>query len=151
MSAVADMREFDRVPPGADANPRAAADVLRDRAAQAAAVRRQLADVIGEAATDDGLLQAKVGAGGLQELYIAPRAMRMPSTDLAVAIVELARQAREDLDRRRHELAGEHGVARGGVDLDESLARLEQLRGLVADSYGDMRRAYERFREQAGP
>jgi hypothetical protein len=146
---VADMREFDRVPRGADADPRAAADVLRNRAAQAAAARWQLAEVVGEAATEDGLLQAKVGAAGLRDLVIAPRAMRMPSTDLAAAIVELARQAREDLDQRRQELAAELGVARGGVDLDESLARLEQLRALVADSHGDMRRVYERFREQA--
>jgi hypothetical protein len=76
--------------------------------------------------------------------------MRMASVDLAAAIVDLSRQAREDLDRRRRERAAELGIAPGGVDLDESLARLEQLRSAVADSHGDLRRAYERFRAQTG-
>jgi hypothetical protein len=150
MSGVADMREFDRVPRGADADPRGPADVLRERAAQAAAVRRQIGDLTGAAATEDGLLRLAVDAGGLRELDIAPRAMRMPSVDLAAAIVALSRQAREDLDRRRRELADEHGITPAGVDLDESLARLERLRGLVAEGHGDARRLYERFRDGAG-
>jgi hypothetical protein len=132
------------------ADPRAAAGVLRDQAAQAAAARRELAGILGEAASDDGLLAAKVGPGGLAELRIEPRAMRMPSMDLAAAIVELTRRAREDLDRRRQERAGELGIGRGGVDLDESLARLDRLRGLVAESRGDMRQVYERFRAETG-
>jgi hypothetical protein len=147
---MADMREFDRVPQAAGADPWAAADVLRDRAARAAAVRRQLSEAVGEAATDNGQLRAKVGAAGLQELVIDPRAMRMPSSDLAAAIVEITRRARDDLDRRREQLAAELGVARDGVDLDESLARLEQLRAMVAGGHGDMRRVFERFRERSG-
>jgi hypothetical protein len=131
-------------------DPGAAAGALREQATQAAAVRRELAGILGTATSDDGLLIAKVGAGGLEELTIEPRAMRMPSVDLAAAIVELARRAREDLDRRRQERADELGVGRVGVDLDESLARLDRLRGLVAESQGDVRRVYERFRGETG-
>jgi hypothetical protein len=150
MWVMADMREFDRVPRPADGDPWAAAEVLRDRATKAAEARRRLAEVVGTAATDNSQVRVTVGAEGLQELVIEPRAMRMASTDLAATIVELTRQAREDLGRRRDELAAELGVPRGGVDLDESLARLEQLRELVAGGHGDLRAAFERFREQAG-
>jgi len=149
-AVMADMREFDRMPRPADGDPWAAAEVLRDRAAHAAEARRRLAEVVGEAATDNGQVRVRVGAEGLQELVIEPRAMRMASTDLAATIVELTRQGREDLVRRRDELAAELGVQRGGVDLDESLARLEQLRDLVAGGHGDLRAAFERFRQQAG-
>jgi hypothetical protein len=143
------MRAFDQAP-GGDADPRVVAEVLRERGAQAAAARRQLAEVVGAAETEDGLLRVTVGAAGLRELVIAPRAMRMASVDLAAAIVDLAGRAREDLERRRRELAAEFGVAPARVDLADSQARLEQLRSAVADSHGDMRRAYERFREQTG-
>lgn len=146
---MADTEAFDRLP-RTDADPRVAAEVLRERGARATAARVELAEVIGEAATEDGLLRVSVGVAGLRELVIAPRAMRMPSVDLAAAIVDLSRQAREDLDRRRRERAAELGIAPGGVDLDESQARLEQLRSAVADSHGDLRRAYERFRAQTG-
>jgi hypothetical protein len=131
-------------------DPGASAGALREHATRAAAVRGELAGILGEASSDDGLLVAKVGAGGLAELTIEPRAMRMPSVDLAAAIVELTRRAREDLDRRRQERAAELGVGQVGVDLDESMARLDRLRGLVAESQGDVRRVYERFRAETG-
>lgn len=150
MWVMADMREFDRMPQPVDGDPWAAADVLRDRAARAAEARRRLAEVVGAAATDNGQVRVKVGGEGLQDLVIEPRAMRMASTDLAATIVELTRQAREDLGRQRDELAAELGVQGGGVDLDESLARLQQLRELVAGGHGDLRAVFERFRQQAG-
>lgn len=150
MWVMADMREFDRMPQPVDGDPWAAAEVLRDRAAQAAEARRRLAEVVGAAATDNGQVRVTVGGEGLQELVIEPRAMRMASSDLAATIVELTRQAREDLGRQRDELAAELGVQGGGVDLDESLARLQQLRELVAGGHGDLRAVFERFRQQAG-
>lgn len=146
---MAEMRGFDRVPPAPVADPWAVADGLRDQAARAGALHRRLSDVEGSAATDDGLVRAAVGAGGLRELVIEPRAMRMASADLAGAVLDVVQRARAEFDRRRAELADELGVQRPDVDLDQSLAQLEQLRAMVAGSHGDLRGAFERFRRQA--
>jgi len=131
-------------------NPRAVVDAVEGQAGRAASARRDVADLTGTATSDDGLLRAVADGGGLRELVIDPRAMRMPSVDLAAAVVALARRAAEDLTGAREERLRDLGVERAPVDLDESLAGLQQLRALVESGHGDMRAVYERFRREAG-
>jgi DNA-binding protein YbaB len=70
-------------------------------------VRRRLADIVGTAATEDG--QIKVGWRGdaPSDLQIHPRAMRMPSADLAQTILRLIREAKADVQRRSEEIMAE--------------------------------------------
>lgn len=142
------MREFDGVPRFASADAGVPVDGLLRQAQDAAAVRAELNETIGEAASDDGFIRAVVGAKGLQSLTLDPRAMRMPSEDLSKAIIEVASAARADLDRRRIERARELGLAQDAPNLDDSLARLSQLKSLVEQSHGDARRVFERFQAQ---
>lgn len=145
--AVADMRSFEGIP-RFHTDPGAPADALLRQAEEAAAVRAQLSETTGEAASDDGLITSVVGARGLQELRLDPRAMRMPSEDLAKAIIDVTAQAREDMERRRLERARELGLAQERPGLDQSLAKLAELRSLIAESQGDARRVFERFQAQ---
>lgn len=145
---MADMRGFEGIPRFNSVDPAAPADALLRQAQEAAAVRDQLRETVGEAATDDGLIRAVVGADGLQSLALDPRAMRMPSEDLSTAIVSVTADARDDLYLRRAERARELGLAQEAPTLDEGLAKLTELRSLVEESQGDARRVFERFRAQ---
>lgn len=147
---MADTRAFQGIPRAESIDPGAPADALLGQAQDAAAVRDQLNETVGEAQSDDGFIRAVVGARGLQSLTLDPRAMRMPSEDLSKAIVEATSDAREDLDRRRIERARELGLAQDAPTLDESLAKLTQLKALVEESQGDARRVFERFQAQTG-
>lgn len=145
---MADLRGFDGLPRLDSGDPAVASDVLRQQAVDAAAVRDQLAQVTGEASSDNGFVRAVVGITGLQALVLDPRAMRMPSEDLAAAVVTVTAQARDALDQRRIERARELGIAQDRPDLDESLAQLSRLQSLVQESQGDARRVFERFRDE---
>lgn len=147
---MADTRAFQGIPRPESVDPAAPADALLRQAQDAAAVRSQLNETVGQSRSEDGLIQAVVGARGLQTLTLDPRAMRMPSEDLASAIVAACSDARDDLDRRRIERARELGLAQDAPTLDESLAQLTQLRALVQESQGDARRVFERFQAQTG-
>jgi len=71
------------------------------RIAQAADVQRRVASMVGRAESPDGHVMAGYGsAQGLLELHLDPRAMRMPSADLAATILRVADAARQDLARQ---------------------------------------------------
>lgn len=144
------MRGFEGIPRFDSVDPGAPADALLRQAQEAAAVRDQLTETVGEGTTDDGFIRAVVGANGLQGLTLDPRAMRMPSEDLAQAIVTASARAQDDLFVRRAERARELGLAQEAPTLDESLAQLATLKGLVEESQGDARRVFERFQQQTG-
>jgi hypothetical protein len=143
-------RELGPIPSVGWGDPWAVVDAVQGEAARAASARQQVADVTGSAESDDGLLRAAVDAGGLCELDIDPRAMRLPSVDLAAAVVAVSRRAEADLGHRRAERLRDLGVHTPPVDLDESLARLQQLRSLVESGHGDMRAVFERFQRESG-
>ncbi|HEU5157522.1 MAG TPA: YbaB/EbfC family nucleoid-associated protein [Streptosporangiaceae bacterium] len=81
---------------------------MREQTAQAEELRRQVAGLVGHAESDDGQVRLGVSsAGGLTELSIDPRAMRMGSDNLARMILDLFGRARADLDRQKQEAARE--------------------------------------------
>jgi hypothetical protein len=147
---VADLRAFDDVPRPEPPAPESVIAALRDRAAEAAAARRALTTVVGEAESEDGLVRAVVGAAGLVELILDPKAMRMASSDLARQIVEVTAAAREDLDARRKRRAAELGVPETGVELADSLAQLTELQSTVAAGNVDLQAMFERMRARFG-
>ncbi|MGC1215608.1 MAG: YbaB/EbfC family nucleoid-associated protein [Micromonospora sp.] len=59
--------------------------------------RTALAETVGEGASDDGLITARVGAGGeVRDLEISPRAMRLDSFTLRDGILAAIRAATSD-------------------------------------------------------
>lgn len=132
-----------------ETRPEAVVEVLRAQAERAVDVRAELADIVGEAESDDGVVKAIVGPKGLQELVLEPKAMRMPSTDLATTVVDVTQRAREDFDTRRADKTAELGASTR-PSLEESLAHLDRLNSLVNAGHGDMRTVFERFRSETG-
>lgn len=123
-------------------------DELRAQARRAMDARAELADIVGEATSDDGLITAVVGPRGLQGLTFDPRVMRTPSADLADAVVMVAQRASEDFIARRAEKVAEVGAAER-PSLDESLQQLDRLDDMIRSGRGDARTIFERFRDQA--
>lgn len=102
---------------------------VRERQAQAASVTQQINQVRGKAHSDDERVRVEVGAmGQLESIELDPRAMRMPSEDLAKTIVDLAKAAAEDAaaqTRKAMETLLGDGVdwqklvdGSGGLDMD---------------------------------
>jgi DNA-binding protein YbaB len=111
----------------------------------------RLGSLAGSAESDDGLLGAQISTAGLQNITIDPRAMRMPSEDLAEAVVAVVKRAEADLDRQRRELMAELGVGDAIPDLSESMASLERLRSRLDQGQSDVRAVFEEFQRQMGP
>ncbi|MBM7788693.1 YbaB/EbfC family nucleoid-associated protein [Tenggerimyces flavus] len=103
---------------------------VRERQAQAASVTQQINQVRGKAQTDDERVKVEVGSmGQLESIELDPRAMRMPSEDLAKTIVDLSKAAAEDAatqTRKAMETLLGEGVdwqkltdgSSGGLDMD---------------------------------
>lgn len=103
---------------------------VRERQAQAASVTQQINQVRGKAQTDDERIKVEVGSmGQLESIELDPRAMRMPSEDLAKTIVDLSKAAAEDAaaqTRKAMETLLGEGVdwqkltdgSSGGLDMD---------------------------------
>jgi DNA-binding protein YbaB len=89
------------------------------------AVRERLADLVGTGIAADGHVRVTwAAATGLDQLHLDPRAMRMPSQDLAAAIKRAVSDAMADLRRQTAEvLRAETGASAGS-----SVAKIEEMR-----------------------
>lgn len=123
-------------------------EAMRQRAKQAVDIREQLADITGTATSENGHVTAVVGARGLQDLTFDPRAMRMPSEDLAALVVETTLQATEDFNTQRADKAAELGAS-SRPTLEESMAHLDRLNSMMQTGHSDIQTLFQRFRDQA--
>lgn len=120
------------------------------RASEMRRIREEVEALVGEASDDDGYITATWTAEkGFAGLSLDPRAMRMPSVDLAPEIVRVAALARDDFEARRRELVAGLG-AMPEVDLDEAQANIEEIRASFTQSLGDVQGMMEQFRSQMG-
>lgn len=80
----------------------------QQRMARMQEMQARLADVVGRAEAEQGRIKAAFTAtGGLTELEIDPRALRMPAKELAETIRTTVQEAAQDLQRRISALMGE--------------------------------------------
>ena len=80
----------------------------RERMAKVTEVRERMAGLTGSAESSDGRVKVVcTSTDPLAELHIDPRAMRIGSEELAAAIRQVSRLAREDLDRQTREISQE--------------------------------------------
>ncbi len=98
----------------------------------------RMADVVGRGEAAEGLVTVTVNpVGTLREITLDPKAMRLPSVDLAAAIVAAARIAERDAAAQVREIwGGDLGgfdvaaAAQGNVDLvkvlDERMAKARE-------------------------
>ena len=119
------------------------------RAEELRRIREEVASLVGEASDDEGYVTATWTAEkGFAGLNLDPRAMRMPSMDLAAEIVRVTQLAREDFEARRRELAASFPMPE--VDLEEAQANIEDVRETFTRSLGDLQGMMEQFRTQMG-
>jgi autotransporter translocation and assembly factor TamB len=122
---------------------------MKANLARTNAMRDRVRDLVGEARTDDGHVRATYTAtAGLAELTIDPRAMRLPSKELAARIVALTAAARADLERQRAEIVAESGHDAAELSPERSEAMLSELTSAYARGMGDIQTVFDRFRSQ---
>ncbi|MCW2900790.1 MAG: hypothetical protein JWO67_3055 [Streptosporangiaceae bacterium] len=99
-------------------------------------VQERLSGLVGRAASDDGRIKVGcTGQGGLTELEIDPRAMKVGSSELAATLLKLAREAQNDLRRQSQEIVAE---AYG----DQDPAEMFRDRAKFAESLKTMQDAF---------
>jgi DNA-binding protein YbaB len=92
---------------------------MTDTAGPASGVLARLAAVRGRGTAADGLVSVEVdGTSDIVDLVIEPRAMRLPSVDLAAAVREAFRGARE---------AAQEALAVAGQEQATAIATLDDL------------------------
>jgi hypothetical protein len=127
-----------------------------ERIAKAAEVQRLVAAMVGRAASPDGYVRAGYGtAQGLFELHLDPRAMRMPSVDLAATILRVADAARQDLARQTRQAVREtYGNAFDPIEVLRDPAQLTARLTEICEGYGsaakDAGAATEQVRRRPG-
>lgn len=94
------------------------------------AAKERLSALVGTGTAADGKVRVTWAAGtGLDQLHLDPRAMRMPSQDLAAAIKAAVTEAMADLREQTAEvLRAETGVSAGG-----SVAKIQDMREVFSD------------------
>jgi hypothetical protein len=150
-SAGFDLSSFDRVAQPVGVPPvEATIEHHRRTLSRSGDLRRQLQDLVGSAASDDGRIAAEVNAAGLAKLTLDPRAMRLASEDLAEEIVRVTALAKEDLDARRGELVREFGISATDLDVEQVSAQLNEVVAATRRDGADLEALIERFRSQVG-
>lgn len=93
------------------------------------AIKDELAGLVGRGEAAQGYVVAEWTAGGLSELTLDPRAMRLASADLASEIKAAVRAASADLRDQTRAALEQAGVAGGDVPTPEQVqAQLTDLR-----------------------
>ncbi|GLW05014.1 hypothetical protein Misp01_01440 [Microtetraspora sp. NBRC 13810] len=75
--------------------------------AKAEEVQQSLAGLVGRAEDEDGLVSVEYAGGGLRDLTLHAKAMRLSSGELAEKIKQVIQEATEDLQRQINELMGD--------------------------------------------
>ena len=97
-------------------------------------LRPVLAGLTGRAEAADGQVVVEWTAQGLSELELNPRAMRLPSSDLAEAIKAALRDAIADLREKTRAALSDAGIgASSALSAGEVQAQLAQLRERTID------------------
>jgi hypothetical protein len=114
------------------------AQQANERIAKAAEVQRLVAAMVGRAESPDGYVKAGYGtAQGLFELQLDPRAMRMPSADLAATVLRVAAAAKEDLARQTRQAVREtYGDAFDPMEALRDPANLTSRLAEISEVYG---------------
>ncbi|RFS83615.1 YbaB/EbfC family DNA-binding protein [Actinomadura spongiicola] len=130
----------------------------KQHAAKAAELQNKLSDVVGRAESPDGHVKVTyTSAGGIADLEINPRAMRMPSADLADTIKNVIQDAAKDLQTNVRAVMAEiyQGQPDSPVEMMQNpakmTARIEEVRDLLDSALGDASLHLEKLRRRIQP
>jgi DNA-binding protein YbaB len=128
----------------------------RERMAKVNEARERMAGLTGRAETADGRIKvASTSEDPLAELEIDPRAMRMGSEELAAAIRQVSRLAREDLDRQANDISAElYGEDDNPMDAlrnrDELKKNLTDMQEMFGKAGNDAQAMIDQLRQGLG-
>lgn len=118
-----------------------------ERAEKMRALRDEIQSMVGTASDEAGHITATyTAADGFSGLALDPKAMRMPSVDLAAEIVRLAKEARSDFEEQRRALTSSEYGDIAAMDMEQAQANIEDVRRQFTDSLGDVQALMEKFR-----
>ncbi|MEV0404262.1 YbaB/EbfC family nucleoid-associated protein [Actinoallomurus sp. NPDC050550] len=127
-----------------------------ERMARVHEMQEQLADLVGQAEGADGRVKATYTmAGGLTDLDIDPRALRMGSKDLAAAIKATVHEAAQDLQRQVGEVMSEvFGEADNPMklvgDRDAAMAKVKEAQAAYDRTMQDVMGEVDAVRKRLG-
>ena len=129
--------------------------VSQEYEARGQELQERLAEIEGVAESEKGTIKVSCTVeGGVTDLQISPRAMRLPAAELAETIKRLIHEATADLQARTNELMAElfgeentpdalrRKAEAAGNELDNAAAAFERA---VNDSAGELERIQKRL------
>jgi DNA-binding protein YbaB len=129
--------------------------VSEDYAARSDELQKRILAVKGHAASEDKRVKVTCSAsGGVEDLYLDPRALRMPAAELAKTIKDLIRDAGQDLNAQIQEamadVMGEDGTPAGLEAQKDALQKKVQdaaaaHQRAVNDAFGELDRIRREF------
>ncbi|HEX2314102.1 MAG TPA: YbaB/EbfC family nucleoid-associated protein [Thermomonospora sp.] len=125
----------------------------KERFARIQEMQERAQDLVGRAEGADGRVRAEFTFnGGLTELYIDPRAMRMSSGELSEVIKTVIAEASADLQRQSNELMAEmYGVdAQQLMDPEVAVAKAKEAQAAYDKTMADVMGQLERLQRRMG-
>ncbi|GGL14915.1 hypothetical protein Sme01_16220 [Sphaerisporangium melleum] len=119
-------------------------------------LQRRVAELVGLATDKDGLVTVEYTTEGLRELELNPRAMRLPSADLAALIKTVIHEAGRDLERRTNELTEEMFGAENDPlnvlrDPEAALAQIKQAEAVYNRTFEEVMSDLDAIRRRLEP
>lgn len=116
-----------------------------ERLARLADLHKEVAEAVGEAASDDGRVQVRfTEADGISELKLDPRALRLPADDLADLITRTVNDAKRAAAAAVAE-AGSRAQQAGLPDPDAVLDQVPGIQQFLAEVTADTGRMTEQL------
>lgn len=126
-------------------DPRRLIDELEAKVEQAKQNAAAVAETVGHGEAADGLVKVTVGpSGALKSLEFDPRAMRLPSVDLAAAVLEAARAGQADVLVQVREIYSAEQT--GGLDIAAMAQGEVDVSALIDERMQKARDALQRSR-----
>ncbi|GGP17447.1 YbaB/EbfC family nucleoid-associated protein [Nonomuraea glycinis] len=120
--------------------------------ARAGELQRVLAELVGTAADQDGLVQVEMGGAGLKNLHLHPKAMRLTSGELAERIQLVIAEASADLRRKvteaMQETFGDENPMRFADDPDGPMAQVRGAEAVYNRTFDDLMGQLDQIRNR---
>ncbi|MEU6713225.1 YbaB/EbfC family nucleoid-associated protein [Nonomuraea sp. NPDC046802] len=117
-----------------------------------AELQTSVAELVGRAEDEDGLVIVEFAGGGLKELTLHPKAMRLTSGELAERIKIVIDEASADLQRKMNEMFeeafGEDNPMRFGTDPEGSMEMVRQAEAAYNRTFEDLMGQLEQIRKR---
>ncbi|WP_241564671.1 YbaB/EbfC family nucleoid-associated protein [Nonomuraea polychroma] len=133
--------DFDRILKNAD-----------EQMSRVAELRTSMTELVGQAEDEDGLVTVEFSGGGLKELVLHPKAMRLTSGELAerikLTVAEAAADLRRQMGEAMEEAFGEDNPMRFGTDSDAAMEQVRQAQAAYNRTFEDLMGQLDRIRQR---